>query len=610
MRRTGRASRRFSDRLLSLAALRVVLWAIAAQAFLPGVVGDDPYKLAAYHDEHFWYLHEDAAREAMVRYHELPAWNPYFCGGISGIANPQDTSLAPDFLLRMVFGVGPGRRLAVMLFVMLGMEGLFRLARKYDASVIGSATGALAFAMCGSVPGLVRFGWLNFLTYQLFPWVALSFELGIMRRKWAVIGGGFLAWIVLCGGTYAAPYAGILVGTLLFFETMRVVVAPRDGERWFSPTVSAAIMGVVAIGLSAIRALPLLRVVFGVPRLVSEKEAVDPLALFASMWAPQYGFGDQYIGVGIIALAVLALLLADRAGARFFALALVFASLAVGEWSSVGPWVYLHKLPVYSQLASPSRIVIIALMFLALVAARGLTRLEDAPTRIAWRILRSYRRRLPILGRLVTGTLGALFAAYLGYHVIRDLITATAIKAGTVYNMDAPIRYWDEFRQSRGNRWDAQVWLPASRGSIGCFEETGFFEAPGLRGDRPQEEFAARGSDATVRRVSWSPTRIVLDVDATSPSRVLVNQNYDRRWTSSEGSVGMNPDGLLAIDMPAGRHRVVLKFRDGLVTLGALITLGTLAALLVLLVRSIEAWSARTPFRTIFTDRPAFAKRD
>jgi hypothetical protein len=72
----------------------------------------------------------------------------------------------------------------------------------------------------------------------------------------------------------------------------------------------------------------------------------------------------------------------------------------------------------------------------------------------------------------------------------------------------------------------------------------------------------------------------------------------------------MNPDGLLSIDMPAGRHRVVLKFRDGLVTLGALITLGTLAALLVLLVRSLEAWSARTPFRTIFTDRPAFAKRD
>jgi hypothetical protein len=129
-----------------------------------------------------------------------------------------------------------------------------------------------------------------------------------------------------------------------------------------------------------------------------------------------------------------------------------------------------------------------------------------------------------------------------------------------------------------------------------------FFEAPGLRGDLPAEEFAAPGSQATIRRVSWSPTRIVLDVDAKSPSRVLVNQNYDRHWTSSEGSVAMNPDGLLAIDLPAGRRTVTVAFRDGFVTIGALVTLGTLAAILLLLARSVSAWTARTPWRALFFD--------
>jgi hypothetical protein len=378
------------------------------------------------------------------------------------------------------------------------------------------------------------------------------------------------------------------------------VVAPRDGERWFSPLLSGAIMGIVAIGLSAIRTLPLLSIVFGVPRPVSEKEALDPLALFASMWSPQYAAnGDHYIGVGILALAFLALLLADRAGARFVALALVFASLCVGQLSDIAPWTLLHKLPVYSQLGTPSRMTILVLMFLALAAARGLTRLEDAPTWIATRLLQWGKRRLPILAAFVTGIVGAALAGYLGYRVDKALIASTAIKPGTAYVTEGPRRYADEFHQSRGNRWDTQVWLPASRGSIECFEETPFFEAPGLRGDLPSEEFAAPGSDLAVKRVSWSPTRIVLDVDAKRAGRVLVNQNYNRHWTSSEGSVVMNPDGLLAIDVPAGRRILTVAFRDRMVTLGGVITLGTLAGILALLVRRVLAWTARKPWRAL-----------
>ncbi len=605
-------SRRFSDRLLSLAGLRFVLWAIAAHAFLPDVLAADPYKLTAYHDDHYVYQLDAAARETIVRYHELPTWNPYYCGGVPGIANPQDGSLAPDFLLRIVFGVGPGRRLAILLFVLLGMEGVFRLARKHDASVIGAATGALAFAMCGTIPLEVRLGWLHFLPYQLFPWIALCFEWGVTRRGWAALGGVFLAWMVLCGGTYAAPYAVLLVAVLFFFETARVLVTPRRGERWFSPLVSGAIVGIVGIGLTMVRTLPLSRSVFGLRRLVSEKEAFDPLGLFASMWSPQLGStSEQYVGMGIMGLAGLALVLADRAAGRFIALALIFGAIAVGQLTDWAPWVFLHKLPVYSQLGTPSRILIIAVMFVALAAARGLTCVEDAATRIATRVvLLKGKRRLPILARLLTGVFGAACAAYIGHSVIKALVASTAILPGTDYVMDAPLRSDDEFRQSRGNRWDSQVWLPANRGSIECFEEIRFFEAAGLRGDLPAEEFAAPGSNATVKRASWSPTRIVMNVDAKSASRILVNQNYDSHWTSNVGSVAMAPDGLLAIDVPAGRRRVTLAFRDGLITIGALITLATLAILLTLLGLRVSGWAARKPWRALLPSHGAEAKRD
>lgn len=166
------------------------------------------------------------------------------------------------------------------------------------------------------------------------------------------------------------------------------------------------------------------------------------------------------------------------------------------------------------------------------------------------------------------------------------MVVENEIPRGT-YTFDAPQSYDQPFRQARGNRWDAHIWTYANLGSIQCFEENPLPESPALRGDLPQEEYAAPGSPATVTRVRWKPNTIVLDVVAQGPSRVLVNQNHDIGWRASVGKV-VSHDGLLAVDLPAGTHRLELHYVNKWFRIGALISGFTLLGLLLWTGRGLQ----------------------
>ena len=49
------------------------------------------------------------------------------------------------------------------------------------------------------------------------------------------------------------------------------------------------------------------------------------------------------------------------------------------------------------------------------------------------------------------------------------------------------------------------------------------------------------------------------DVELTTPGRVVLNQNYESQWHASVGTV-VSDDMRLAVDLPAGRHRVRVRF--------------------------------------------------
>jgi hypothetical protein len=583
-----RAPARWGDRLLQLFGLRLFVWCYLA-ALLSGGVLRQPFNVTSHYDEHYFFAHEEAARISLVRYHELPAWNPYYCGGIPLAANPQDVTFAPDFLLRVIFDTGPGRRLAILLFIMLGLEGMYRLARRHDCSALASAAAAVAFAGSGRFFFMLDFGWINMFGFHLLPFTVLALEEGARSWRWRLVGGAFLGWMLLNGGTYTVPYTALVLALLTVFDVGDRIARGRAG--WWRPALSLVTIGGVAVALSAVKLFPMLKIIALHPRPIDARHANGIPNLIESLVVAHGGKGDRveaYVSAGVLILAVVALLFRDRAAVRFMTMALLFFGLAAGDADAgrLSLYTILHKFPLYGQLRDPERFTLVVAFFLALSTGRALSHFEDLPLHMS-RLLRdrflSWRKKpareeLGLPAYFLIGFIGSAIVLVSGVAIAVDVIAENHVRPD-LFSQDPPLAHAQEFRQSRGNRWDAQVWPRAGLGTLQCFEETKFPQSALLRGDLKSEEYAEKPETMSVERISWSPNRVRLHVVAKEPGVVRINQNFDSGWSTDVGEVKGESE-LLTVLLPAGDHQVTLAYRDPLVTVGFACTVLTTLTLL------------------------------
>lgn len=580
---------RVSDRIFAFLGVRLALWLAVSFTLIPHLL-THPFEVTDHYDEHYFYAHDDAARISIVDYHQIPAWNPYYCGGIPLAANPQDGSLAPDFWLRLIYGTGPGRRLAVLLFLLLGMEGTYQLARRHAASGPAAAAGAVIFAASGRFFFMLEFGWINMFGFQLLPWVVLGYENGFRSWRWRIVGGFALGWMLLAGGTYSTPYTVLVLAALTLYDTLRIIFRPAldpgDGIAWWRPIWSAAGVGFFTALFSAAKFLPMLAVVSQHPRTIHNSYSNNFIQLIGSLLVshtenPEGIAAEGYIGLLVAALALFSLVLKDRGAVRFMTMVGVFFALGMGDQGKTSLWTMVRSLPLYSQLRDPQRFTMIISFFLALATALALTAIEDSPEKLVHSVVARFQTwrkkivtdRLPLFVRFACGLVGALAVASLGALACKILILDDRMHE-TQFTQDAPLVAKQDFHQARGNRWDAQVWAPANRGTLQCFEETSFSQSSALRGDLQKEEFSTDPA-TTVDRISWSPNRIKVHVHAIAQTSITVNQNFASGWSSSEGKVASADGELTVTSIPAGDHDVELRYDDRALDFGIAISIFT-----------------------------------
>ena len=126
-------------------------------------------------------------------------------------------------------------------------------------------------------------------------------------------------------------------------------------------------------------------------------------------------------------------------------------------------------------------------------------------------------------------------------------------------------------------------------GSLYCVAGNPLPESPLLRGDLPQEEYPEDPKKATVKRLSWTPNTITLEVDAKEPATIFVNQNYAKEWRANVGTV-KSVQNLLAIDVPAGKNVLRLEYRDRALTACLMVSLVTLLGIFVFFAREGYRW--------------------
>ena len=530
---------------------------------------------------YFWFVLE-VDRTTILQHHQLPLWNPYYCGGASQLANAQSSSFSPFNLFPLLLGMPLGYRVGYACGLLTALFSLRAFARTLGLGEAGATLAGAGYAVCGALAQHMGGGHWAWMGFALHPLLLRSLHLAVRgRREHVVWGGCALALIVLHAPIYSMAFGLVALGV---YALLLALAAGPDGRRPWLPALACA-AGILAIGLGlgAFRLFPIAELVRAHPRKVNDWDTMGLVDLFVTFGVrhsgrrfgehqyvfPEYGNYFGLVGVGLVLVGAVLVIRRRRRLWPLLAAAGIFLLFELGNQPPL-PWWLLKHLPIYSGLRVPSRFTVVAGMFMCLLAGVAVDELGAAPLACE----RGWRRPRAVGWAVLALAVGYLFDAASFNRLQWDQTI------GTPPPRDPRAA---SFHQVPGDRGRMMAFPRANEGTLSCFEETPLPISPLLRGNLPADEYLADPSAGHVQRLRWSPNEIVLDVDVARPATVLVNQNFDPGWRASGAEV-VNEGGLLAARVPAGRGTVTFVYRPRSFVVGGVISLLTLLGALAYLI--------------------------
>lgn len=550
----------------------------------------------------------EAARVSIVEYGELPLWNPFLGGGSTLAGHTLNHTWSPSFAIVLLFGTLGGTKLCIAIYLALAQWGVFRLARG-----LGQGTGAAAFsALVFSLGGV----YAQRLAHGQFEWIAIAwvpFVLHALDRahemhaqhgdargalRQVALAALFFALVILDGGPYQFAFFGVFLG---LYAAVRAIDA-----RTLSPIAQLAAAVTAAVGLAAVKLLPVFEWITRFPRTTTEDpfygapfepgffsvlyqmflsraQAHDP-----SMWMPYVLNAGSYVGLLPLVLAVLGIAWCGRRYAVWIASGALALWISLGVAAPIDLWSALHRLPGFDMLRVPSRFNVYALLAIALLAGAGFDAL---------------RRRIP-------NPQHALFAlAAIALTTAANLV----IVNGEVFKVAFSVPPFEtearaaEFRNHYAyspfiERYRAAALYPThpnwpsgsfpavleNRGVRWAFKTVPFPSYALSREDAEYrgEVYVASG-EGRIEAVAQTPNRYLIGMDG-GPALLRVNTNADPGWqVRSESDLQLAElDGTLALNVPAGTRELEIYYRPASFVYGVGISLLFAMALTGVITRS------------------------
>jgi hypothetical protein len=560
-------------------------WAPALLA--PGATGLGDWQMVHHNWEVGWV--------ALTRHGEWPLWDPYHCGGVTMLGNPESQHFSPWFLLAFLIGPTAGIKAMLVAHTALGVLGMRGYAREVlRLSAPAAWLAAISWAFSGFFAWHGAGGHGTFLAFAYLPWLLLAWRRALLDVRHAVPVALLLALTVAEGGTYPLPYMGLA----LALEALLLLGRP---EARLPSLRAALVVGVLFPLVAAVRVLPILEALRRFPRTMASIDRMSLADLVTALterthewrWPghefvwPEYG---AFMGWTVLALAAVSLFLlrsTDRTRRRAVlmhaALAALFLALILGN-GPLRPWPWLHALPVFDALRVPSRFFGVATFYLAILAGFALDALASPASPRS-----TMRRSAMVMAWIIT--LGAATDIAVVTRPIVDRWKAAPIEPALAADTFHLVHVADY--NSRYAR------LPRENlGTTGCYEGAMRWNvAPGLwLGDVPQVRVPA---PARLLESARTPSRLFADLDVPAPTRVVWNSNFDPGWQTNLGTV-VDDAGRLAVDVPAGRYRLKLRFFPALLT-------PALAGSALGLLTALVLWTSGRTRRALRLEAPAAA---
>ncbi len=574
----------------------------------------DPYRAYDWIEaaKYRWY-----AVEALQAHGSLPLWNPYLEGGLPSWAHPTDGTSSPFLWTNVLFGVGLGMKVDVLLLLLLGSLGTFALAWDW-LGLRGSAAvlPAVGLAVAGWTPSGVVVGFYESLYLFLVPPVLWL----VWRSGVAASALGAAVWLSAAALLLSA--GAVQMQLCLPFAVLQcflwaAVAGGREGGPSRGALLGRVLLLVVAVALLGMhKFLPMLE--FVEARGWRIDEVVEPhfwaaglVNLGLGLFGTAQAVGDylpgavplhseySYVGVPLCVAALAAyVLIRQRAASLGLGILLVVTVLL--SWDP-GPgfqpslFALLHPLPIFSSIREPTRYVaFFTLLWLCLLGGGGLRLLLE-------------QELGPGLRRLAVGAvLGALLVqAYWSASLCGQLLREDP--PSLVESLGEELASSGEWQQLQltshpvpGNApFNLLTWTApaAGFGLVYRAEDIPPSDPTPVRGrwlispDRPpvtNPEYRGEAwlevGEGRVRGVRPGLNTMTVDLSLGGPGELRVNQNHHPGWMGPQGSRVVDRGGLLGVELPQGHDgELILRFEPASVRAGKRIRASSLLGLLLLL---------------------------
>jgi hypothetical protein len=456
-------------------------------------------------DQHFFF--HEVPRETIVRYNQFPLWNPYYFGGNVLLANTQTRFLSPSFIFILLFGTIAGLKLEIWLHLILGMTGMYLLARKLGIDCMSSMLSAIIYMCSGTYAFHLTVGHTWFLSIAYLPYVVFFYLKSLENVKFAILSGAFIALMILEGGIYPAPMTSLF---LVFFAAFLALK-----QRSFTAIKSLCIVAVFSFLFSAVKFIPAMEFFWDYPRFIESSDHISLYMLpniffkktndlFVSLPGQKYGWWEYscYIGVIPVLLWLLGSIIDFKKRWPLIVTGVIFLTFALGDFGFLSPWHYLHKVPIFKSMHVPSRFTFVFLFTVALFTGFFLDKLKTL----------SMDRHLSRFH-----SLRWFIYLFLLVFVTVDII----VENSRVFASAFPHPHFDvvrnkDFKQIEGNNRNQYMTCLGNEGTLNGYDPT-HFPVKAVAHTDPEykgEVFVSTGEIAVIRY--WSPNKIKVELDVKS----------------------------------------------------------------------------------------------
>ena len=185
----------------------------------------------------------------VTHFHQWPYWNPYKCGGMAMLGNPESGIVTPFFILYLALGLMPGLILEIYLHIAIGFVGGYLLGRELGFQRIASLVLAGMFPTSSWLSLHLSVGHLNFLPTLYLPWVLVLVLAAWRLRLWYPAAlAGFVLGLTLTEGNYSFVFVTMIVAV--------VVPILAITQLSIRPLMIAAVLVVFGLAFGALKLVP------------------------------------------------------------------------------------------------------------------------------------------------------------------------------------------------------------------------------------------------------------------------------------------------------------------------------------------------------------------